>query len=87
MANELILRAKSFHYNGHKALSKLNGKLGLSEKTALNRLIDIYDKLYEVAEKDVSLTYRAEAEVLKKNLGFKQGDQSWIIQCLRIESL
>jgi len=55
LANELILRAKPFHYNGHKALSELNGKLGLSEKTALNRLIGIYDKLYEVAEKDVGL--------------------------------
>ena len=55
LANDLILRAKPFHYNGHKALSELNGKLGLSEKTALNRLIGIYDKLYEVAEKNVGL--------------------------------
>ena len=55
LANELILRAKPFHYKGHKVLSELNSKLGLSEKTALNRLIGIYDKLYEVADKDVGL--------------------------------
>ena len=55
LANDLIRRAEPFYRNGHEVLIELNNLLGFSEKTALNKLIDVYDQLYRVAQENVQI--------------------------------
>ena len=55
LANDLIRRADPFHRHGHEVLSELNNLLGFSEKTALNKLIGVYDQLYRLAQENVQI--------------------------------
>ncbi len=55
LANDLIRRAEPFYRNGHEVLIELNNLLGFSEKTALNKLINVYDRLYRVAQENVQI--------------------------------
>ena len=55
LANDLLRRAEPFHRNGHKVLFELNDLLGFSEKTALNKLIGVYDQLYRLAQENVQI--------------------------------
>ena len=55
LANDLLRRAEPFYRNGHKVLFELNDLLGFSEKTALNKLIGVYDQLYSLAQENVQI--------------------------------
>ena len=55
LANDLIRRAEPFYRHGHEVLIELNNLLGFSEKTALNKLINVYDRLYRVAQENVQI--------------------------------
>ena len=55
LANDLIRRAEPFYRHGHEVLIELNNLLGFSEKTALNKLIGVYDQLYRLAQENVKI--------------------------------
>ena len=55
LANDLIRRAEPFYRHGHEVLIELNNLLGFSEKTALNKLIGVYDQLYRLAQENAQI--------------------------------
>jgi presqualene diphosphate synthase len=71
LAQLLIAKAEPFKVAGHASLREVVGHLGLVERTALNGLIAVYDKLFEKAGKDalaVALHGPALEEVLRRDL-------------------